>query len=116
MALQHSDALASLALAGAGGLVRKESGLLGQDQLSQRGDAKPVDGLAVLNLDFIGAAEQRIGTQADASQWRCARSIASRDVGRVAVSDGRWRSSRWKGGGHVGALNLFTALVGVDAL
>ena len=58
MALQHSDALASLALAGAGGLVREESRLLGQDQLSQRGDAKPVDGLAVLDLDFIGTAEQ----------------------------------------------------------
>ena len=70
MALQHSDALASLALAGAGGLVQEESGLLGQDQLSQRGDAKPVNGLAVLNLDFIGTTEQRIGTQAGALQWR----------------------------------------------
>ena len=76
MALQHSDALASLALTGAGGLVREESGLLGQDQLSQRGDAKPVNGLAVLDLDFIGTAEQRIGPQTGASPWRRARSVA----------------------------------------
>jgi hypothetical protein len=81
--------LASLALAGAGGLVREESGLLGQDQLSQRGDTKPVDGLAVLDLDFIGTAKQRIGTQAGASRSRRARSVASHDVDRVAALDGQ---------------------------